>query len=96
MQSTTEQQAMAVETRRQKRRAFDFNAAIDLQDGSVPQPCSIADISDGGARILITGDEQLIPDRWVLWLAPNGKVRRPCRTAWRSAGQIGVQFISTR
>jgi hypothetical protein len=88
MQPTTEQQAMALETRRQKRRSFDFDAAIDLLDGSAPRRCSIADISDGGARLFIAGDARLIPDNLVLLLAPNGKVR--------SAGQIGVQFVVTR
>ena len=87
---------MPVEERRLKRRACDFNAALDLRDGAAPKPCIIADISDGGARIIVTGDERLIPDDLVLWLAPNGKVRRPCKTAWRASGQIGVQFVRTR
>ena len=87
---------MAVETRRLKRRACEFNAALDWQDGSVPKPCTIADISDGGARIVVTGDESLIPDVLVLWLAPNGKVQRPCKTAWRANGEIGVQFVKRR
>lgn len=87
---------MTVTTRRLKRRSCEFVAALDLQDGSVPKPCIIADISDGGARIFVAGDERLIPDELVLWLAPNGKVRRPCRTAWRAIGEIGVQFVKTR
>jgi hypothetical protein len=87
---------MAVETRRVKRRSCEFDAALDWQDGSARKPCIIVDISDGGARIIVAGDERLIPDVLVLWLAPNGKVRRPCRTAWRRGGQIGVQFVRPR
>jgi hypothetical protein len=82
---------MSSEERRHKRRAFECAALLDFRDGTKPLACRVVDISDGGARIIVGSCTEAIPDDVILWL--HGKVRRPCRTAWRRGAQIGVQFL---
>jgi hypothetical protein len=77
--------------RRHKRRAFECLALLDLLDGSMPLRCRVLDISETGARVILGAPEAKIPDELILWL--QGKVRRPCRTAWHRNGQIGLQFM---
>ena len=81
------------EYRRAKRKPFEHTAVMDYGDGAFPTPCEIADISDGGACLVVFGDLDLVPERFMLWLSPNGAVKRECRTAWRRNGCVGVQFL---
>jgi hypothetical protein len=81
------------ETRRSKRKAFDYVGLIDFCDGEVPRPCQVRDISAGGARITVFTDTQAIPETFNLLLSASSNVRRACRVAWRSPSEIGVQFL---
>jgi hypothetical protein len=79
------------EQRRAKRKAFEYTAAMDVGDGRV-EPCMIADISDGGARLFVSIEQDTVPERFILWLTKDGKATRKCEVAWRSEGQVGVKF----
>ena len=81
------------EERRAKRKSFSYAGAIDVGVGNELLPCEIADISDGGARVVVFTNPNELPDNIALVLSPNGKVRRRCRVAWRSDTEIGLQFI---
>ena len=81
------------ETRRNKRKQFSYAGALDVGVGNELLPCEIADISEGGARIVVFTDPGELPDLIALILSPNGKVRRNCRIAWRSSTEVGLQFI---
>jgi hypothetical protein len=81
------------ETRRDKRKPFEYTAAIDLGPAQVPLPCEVLDISTGGARLGLFWERGQIPDSFFLLLSNNGRVRRHCRIAWRKPNQIGVQFL---
>jgi hypothetical protein len=83
----------STEARRAKRKQFSYAGAIDVGAGNELLPCEIADISDGGARVVVFTDPNEIPDSIALVLSPNGKVRRNCRVAWRSATEVGLQFL---
>ena len=82
---------MGSQDRRHKRKGFYCDALIDFGDGSPHLPCRVADISDGGARLIVGTIPPDMPSELTLWL--QGKVRRFCKTAWRSAGEVGVQFL---
>ena len=81
------------ETRRSKRKTFEYVALLDFRDGEEPRPCEVRDISAGGARLAVFVAVETIPDSFTLLLSPTAKVRRNCAVAWRSADEIGVRFI---
>lgn len=81
------------EARRKWRKQFKYAGALDVGAGSELLPCEIADISEGGARVVVFTDPNGLPDSIALVLSPNGKVRRNCRIAWRSDTEIGLQFL---
>jgi hypothetical protein len=79
--------------RRFDRRNFERMGALDVGDGSASAACEIVDISEGGARLrplMLAPDT--VPDTFTLLLSSCGRVRRPCRVAWRSRSELGVQF----
>jgi methyl-accepting chemotaxis protein len=78
------------ELRKKPRRAFHYRACIVTADKKALL-CSIADISETGARIILTQDCEL-PDQFVLLLSRGGQARRKCRLVWRDGLAIGVAF----
>jgi len=84
---------MPGDKRKVPRREFHYTARIMAGDNSAPIPCSIADISDIGARICLKRDSQLPESFWLL-LTPKGDARRHCRTIWRDGPVVGVAFAS--
>jgi hypothetical protein len=56
--------------------------------------CVIRDLSDGGARLKLTGGAQ-VPDRFQLILISAGEAR-DATVAWRDHPQIGVAFGAKR
>ncbi|MGA2893255.1 MAG: PilZ domain-containing protein [Xanthobacteraceae bacterium] len=79
------------ELRKNPRRQFHYTARIMSAPESQPVVCSIADISQSGARIILEEDETL-PDKFVLLLTPDGRTRRHCRVVWRTGLTLGVEF----
>jgi PilZ domain len=84
----------ARDTRRSKRKTFDYVGLIDFRDGEEPRPCQIVDISTGGARLLVFSDPSRIPEMLTLLLSPTAKVQRACKVVWRSTNGIGVKFLN--
>jgi hypothetical protein len=83
------------ELRKKPRRQFHYSAKI-VTDGKEPaRTCTISDISQNGARLVLDGDDQL-PDRFVLLLTRNGGARRRCRVIWRTGMTIGVAFTGVQ
>jgi hypothetical protein len=83
------------ELRRKPRRQFHYSARILMDKNGPPRECSIADISETGARLLLAGDEE-VPDRFVLLLTATGDARRVCRVVWRTGLTVGVEFPDSR
>ena len=80
-----------VELRKKPRRTFRHAAAIVHGEEPTVQPCSVVDISEGGARLLLEEPNEL-PENFMLSLMPGGKVRRFCRLVWRDGTTLGVAF----
>lgn len=79
------------ELRKKARRQFHYNARI-LTDKDTPAiECSIADISETGARLSLESAAEL-PETFVLLLTPKGEARRHCRIVWREGLTVGVAF----
>jgi hypothetical protein len=84
---------------RDARRSPVHQDAIILGANNSERPCTMLDISSGGARLEVRSDCE-VPDRFVLALARSRLVRRNCTVIWRSplagrAGRmIGVRFES--
>ena len=81
------------ETRRAKRKAFDYVALLDFCDGEEPRPCEVRDISAGGARLAVFCGTDAVPEVFELVLSHSAKVKRACKVAWRSPTELGVQFM---
>ena len=79
------------ELRKKPRRQFHYSARILTDRKGPPHECSISDISETGARILLAREEDL-PDRFVLLLTAAGEARRVCRVVWRAGLTVGVEF----
>jgi len=83
------------ELRRKPRRPIQYSARIFTDKKGPPHACSIFDISESGARIVLAREEEL-PDRFVLLLSVSGDARRICRVIWRAGLTIGVEFPDNR
>ena len=81
------------ELRRKPRRQFNYSAVIiaDERKGQPVVLCSISDISDNGARIVLERDREL-PEQFWLLLTSKGDARRRCRLIWRRGTTVGVAF----
>jgi hypothetical protein len=79
------------ERRKNTRVRWNLPGAIDLDNGD-PFPCTVSDLSYGGAKIICLKAVAL-PDEFVLRFAPSWTLLpRTCRVVWRSQSALGVEF----
>ena len=67
--------------------------ATIIVPAGVSASCLVADISEGGARVLIRDIE--LPEVFVLQFMESGRCRH-CRVVWRRNGEMGVAFTDGR
>jgi hypothetical protein len=82
---------MGREQRTNLRRDTRYSVWIAYGDDNTLVPCSLLDVSQSGARLLVPGNEDL-PSEFLLLLSEHGRARRQCRVAWRRRDRIGVEF----
>jgi hypothetical protein len=82
--------SMGTENRKFARRSIDLIVRLEMADGSAFRG-TLLDLSQGGARLKVRYPQNL-PEQFMLKLA--GKLHRWSRIAWRSAQEIGVEFLS--
>ena len=82
-----------IEQRRSMREHVHFPAWIEIGDGSTRRECTVLDVSDGGARIMVSSLVRLPPEFWLV-LSKDGSRRRRCRSVWRSDEQVGVTYLA--
>jgi hypothetical protein len=64
-------------------------------DGTWRRPCTIDNVSDGGARLTLDDSiEGLQLREFFLVLSPMGLAYRHCRLVWINGDQIGVSFAN--
>ena len=81
-----------IEQRRSLREDVQFPAWVDVGDGSAPRACTVLDVSDDGARIMISAPARL-PKEFYLVLSRNG-TRRRCRMVWHSDQEAGLFYLA--
>ena len=83
---------------RERRRNFriEWNSAATLynQHGRRARPCTVANFSNGGAKITGVRPET-VPDDFALRITPHSPVRK-CHVIWRSTEAVGVEFTGRR
>lgn len=72
-----------------QRRLVGYRAHLKLNDSGTPVECVVRDISQTGARLIVTSPSEL-PDTFSLFLSKD--VARQCRVVWRKEKQVGVNF----
>ena len=79
---------------RRKNHREDFHppGLICSLDGSIIDECVLADMSDGGAKLVIDAQTQL-PEEFILILSKGAKVHRNCKLSWRKKKFCGVRFV---
>jgi len=81
---------MFQERRASPRRLVNCPGSIVSAGSAAPHDCMIADISAGGARLLIPPG---VPEEFALVIKDGSDVSHQCRVAWRLDDEIGVEFI---
>jgi hypothetical protein len=77
--------------RQSPRRKVQFPAWIDIGNDTAPRNCTVVDVSDGGARVMVEASSDL-PKEFYLVLTKSG-TRRRCRLVWSSEQEIGVFYL---
>ena len=77
---------------------FTIAALVCLEGAPEPWPCTVRDLSRGGARLELDRTSPLrvseqLPDELVLYFCPE-RTEVSCRLAWRDGRHFGVQFTS--
>jgi hypothetical protein len=80
----------ATDKRKFPRRHIDLTAQIEMVDGSI-LACDLADLSQGGVRLKVRHPDNL-PEQFRIKL--SSRLHRWARIAWRSADEVGVEFLA--
>ena len=88
---------MAAEQRRKGERVIfqkGFPAHMMAIDGTWRRACSLKDVSEEGAKLIMESSiEGLSLKEFFLLLSSSGLAYRRCELAWVNGDQIGVLFI---
>jgi hypothetical protein len=85
-----------MEQRKARRVIFErgFAAHMMAIDGTWRRACTLKDVSDTGAKLIIEGSVQGLQLReFFLLLSSTGLAYRRCELAWVNGDQIGVYFL---
>ena len=81
---------MLHERRKTPRQIVNRSARILPRADAAAQDCVIADMSEGGVRLLTEGVE--LPDEFILLAEGIEPAGRKCRVVWRLDNEIGAEF----
>jgi hypothetical protein len=79
------------EQRKHRRRPLHYSAKIIVGGEEPARTCTLSDVSQSGARLVLDKNEDL-PNRFVLLLSANGCPERRCQVIWRDGMTVGVKF----
>jgi hypothetical protein len=85
------------EAEKRQTRRVRFDSAVPARmmgiDGTWQRECMVDDISDGGAKLIVSGSIGNLPlQEFFLVLSSTGLAYRHCKLAWVNGEQIGVSF----
>ena len=81
---------MFEDRRASPRRVVDCPGSIVPSAGADKLDCVIADISDGGARLVVPAG---VPEEFSLVIDDGTGAEQSCRVVWRLDDEIGVEFL---
>lgn len=87
---------MILNKRGARRVAFDraFPANIMAIDGTWRRACTVKDVSDTGAKLIVDASDQGLPLReFFLVLSLTGLAYRRCEVTWVNGAEVGVTFL---
>jgi PilZ domain len=88
--------SMVAERRKGERITFERGIPAHMMgiDGTWRRECSMEDISETGAKLVVEGSvEGLHLKEFFLLLSSTGLAYRRCELAWVNGDQIGVNFL---
>jgi hypothetical protein len=77
-----------MDKRKHARAVTSYSAKIANRDDQPPIECTVTDLSQAGARLLLVSGN--VPDEFRISI-DNG-LRRLCRVVWRRGTEVGVAF----
>jgi hypothetical protein len=80
-------------TRRTPRKKLGTDAWIRSEGAFSMRQCRIADVSDGGVRLIVDDPKGVAP-MFVLLSTRQAAQGRRCRVKWRNGTQIGAEFLA--
>ena len=83
---------MAKDNRKKLRKQVRQQAFVKAPDSFAMRKCSIEDQSISGICVRID-TPSFLPERFYLLTAGSSGPRRACRVKWRSAREVGAEFI---
>jgi hypothetical protein len=81
------------ERRHSSREPVRYKALIDTGEGTLPLHCTVLNVSEDGARVLLTSYWIPLPEEFSLVFTRYGMIRRRCRMVWRSGADVGVTYV---
>ena len=87
---------MVAERRKGERITFERGIPAHMMgiDGTWRRECTMEDISESGAKLVVEGSvEGLHLKEFFLLLSSTGLAYRRCELAWVNGDQIGVNFL---
>jgi PilZ domain len=82
---------MFEDRRASPRRVVDCAGSIVSGAGAKALDCVVADISDGGARLVVSGGG--VPEEFGLMINDGTGAEHSCRVVWRLDDEVGVEFV---
>ena len=67
---------------------------IDRGDGSSWEGCTLKDVSNGGAQLMMASPDKPLPERFLLRLSMRDQKGKLCLLRWRRGNLIGIQYVS--
>jgi hypothetical protein len=87
---------MGAQQRKFSRRKVEQSVLMMSDEGSIIGPCTMLDVSEGGARLKL-GSNLAVPEHFTLLLSKiDGRLKRHCVVAWRKEKQLGVRFVAVQ
>jgi hypothetical protein len=91
--SSSQETKRGGEKRMMRRHQLRYAAWVAVGDSSPAKGCTVADVSETGARLELDAPGELPKEFWLL-LSRDGKVRRRCEVVWQSGDQVGARYLN--
>lgn len=83
---------MRADKRKDRRRQVAQPALLVQDSGAIIAPCTMLDVSAGGARLILPS-EMDVPSQFVILLSKlHRAAKRHCYVIWTKGNQVGVRF----